>query len=417
MSEHDDEVVLRAQLSALVADRPATLSPAPLVIAKVRRGRRRRVVAGALAVALAVTGGALLGLDRGATGPTPAKPVPAEPAPSCEVRLPAAWTAALADPKNVLPQGASLVASSTDKSRVYVREGDRIVQLTDRFATRRTVMTLPALPAAFKKATWSVSGTFDGTWLVLALTPDDGHFGNALGLYAWNATTGASRTLLAATAHPTREMNDWVAGAGRVAWQSEPFEADGFVRDGSVTSHLVTLAAGSEHTGENARAFVGNTMLVLGKDNVPFGVSLATGAPVGVPDELTAFLRANASWGSATGDGSAFAWGRGVPSAGLPPGATIKGPTSWDVWWPGSPSVVRVTAPKGFYVASVTPIAPGYAVATFPIAKTAAGNGVSTVLVDLRSRSLAPLTAAQEDALDGTARVVDTTKLPHLPGC
>ncbi len=212
-------------------------------------------------------------------------------------------------------------------------------------------------------------------------------------------------------------MNDWVAGAGRVAWQSEPFEADGFVRDGSVTSHLVTLAAGSEHTGENARAFVGNTMLVLGKDNVPFGVSLATGAPVGVPDELTAFLRANASWGSATGDGSAFAWGRGVPSAGLPPGATIKGPTSWDVWWPGSPSVVRVTAPKGFYVASVTPIAPGYAVATFPIAKTAAGNGVSTALVDLRSRSLAPLTAAQEDALDGTARVVDTTKLPHLPGC
>ena len=47
MSEHDDEVVLRAQLSALVADRPATLSPAPLVIAKVRRGRRRRAVAGA----------------------------------------------------------------------------------------------------------------------------------------------------------------------------------------------------------------------------------------------------------------------------------------------------------------------------------------------------------------------------------
>ncbi|MHA6764636.1 hypothetical protein [Streptacidiphilus sp. PAMC 29251] len=166
MSELDAEGALRAQLNALVEDRPATRSPAALVIAKVRRSRRRRAVAGGLAVALAVTGGTLLGLHRPVHPPVPAKPVPL-----CQVPLPSAWATALTDPANVLPKGTTLVAAAPDGSRVFVQDGNQVLQLTDHLRTRSTVLTLPAMPAGFPKATWSVAGSFDGSWLVLALTP------------------------------------------------------------------------------------------------------------------------------------------------------------------------------------------------------------------------------------------------------
>ncbi len=418
MSEHDDEVDLRARLSALVADRPATFSPAPLVIARVRRSRRRRAAAGALVAVAAVTGGTLLGLDRGS-----APVVPAKPAPLCRVQLPEAWVTALADPAGRLPKGATLVAASPDASQVFVREGDRIVRLTDRLATRTTVLTLPALPAGLAASSWSVTGSFDGSWLVVALTPDTPKYSDVLGLYAWNADTGASRTLMPAAAHPTRQINDWVAGSGRAAWEDEPFRSDGGEVDGTVKSHLADLSTGDvRDPGGSVRAFLGDTALLVDHAGKPYTVSLSGGSPAPVPEALSAFLGANGDWASMTGDGGAFAWGRGTTPVKGPGGKDVgRGPAGWDIWWQGKPSVVRVTAPRGSYVAGVSPFSADYAIGTLARTGEPLGSsaGSSEILIDLRDRSYAPLTAAQDNALggDGADRVVDTAALPRLPDC
>ncbi|MFC1411431.1 hypothetical protein ACEZCY_19430 [Streptacidiphilus sp. N1-12] len=416
MSEHDAEVALRAQLNALVEDRPASHSPAALVISKVRRSRRRRAAAGALAVALAVTGGALLGLDRSAH-----PPVPAKPAPLCRVPLPTGWATALADPANALPKGMTLVAAAPDGSRVFVQQGNRILQLTDRFRNRSTVLTLPAIPAGFTTTNWSVSGSFDGTWLVLALTPDDHHYVNTLGLYAWNASTGVTRTLMAAAHQPTQQLSTWVAGSGRVAWDSSTFSAEGMYGD-NLKSHLVDLSSGSDQDpGGSVRAFLGDTMLVLDKGSVPRTVSLSGGTPMAVPDALKAFLRTHGSWGSNTGSGPAFSWGEGTTPVKDAAGKEIgKGPASWDLWWQGTPSVLRVTAPSGYFVAGVTPLAADYAVGVFeakgqPI--TDSGTDERSVLIDLRDHSYAPLTSSQANALSDPSHAVDTAGLPRIPGC
>jgi hypothetical protein len=424
MSEHDSEhdvdveAALRSQLSALADDRPATLSPAALVITKVRRSRRRRAVGGALAVALAVTGGTVLGLGSGSGAPKP--PVPAQPGALCRAQLPSGWAKALADPANVLPSGTTLVAAAPDGSRVFVQDGNRIVELTDHLRTRRTVMTLPALPSGFTTSTWSASGSFDGTWLVLALMPSDAHFSFTLGLYAWNASTGATRTLLAATGHPSQEIGTWTAGAGRVAWQSMPFRADGGVEDNAATTpHLVNLATGQDQAVAGVDAFVGHTMLVIGKDQVPHGVSVDTGAPVPVPEQLTAFLATHDDWGWTAGTGTAWAWGAGVASKGTGSKEVDRGPASWDVWWSGSLSAVRVSAPAGFYVDEVLPLSSDFAVGMFhregePMASDV---GSENVLVDLRNSSYAPLTAAQEKAVESSHRALDTADMPRLPHC
>lgn len=416
MSEHETETALRDQLSALVADRPAAASPAPLVIARVRRSRRRRAVAGALAVAVAVTGGTLLGMDRAHRPVQPAKPLPL-----CRVSLPAAWAAALTDPANALPKGMTLVAAAPDGSRVFAQQGDRILQLTDGFRTRKVVMTLPAAPVGFQAKPWSVTGTFDGSWLVLALSPDDQNFVGVLGLYAWSPATGVTRTLLEAAHKPTLEIGTWAAGSGRVGWESEPFDRDGAVMDGTARNHLATLSSGAVvDPGGNVRAFLGDTMLVLDKDNKPRTVSLAGGDPVPVPDRFAEFLRTHPSWGSMTGSGGAFSWGGGAQEVKDPQGKPVgQGPASWDIWWQGTPSVVQVVAPKGFFVGGLNPIGADYAVVTLvPDDRPLKDMGdSSSALVDLRDHSFAPLTAAQETALDSPTRSMDLARLPRLPGC
>jgi hypothetical protein len=418
MSEHETETALRDQLSALVADRPAVVSPAPLVIAKVRRSRRRRAVAGALAVAVAVTGGTLLGVDRAHRPVLPAKPLPL-----CQVSLPAAWGAALTDPANALPKGMTLVAAAPDGSRVFVQQGNQILQLTDGFRTRKAVMTLPPIPPRFADngRTWTVTGSFDGSWLVVALASPKQSALGLLGLYAWSPAAGVTRTLLATSATPALEINTWVAGSGRVGWETQPFNEDGAIMDGTVRSHLATLSSGAVvDPGGDVRAFLGDTVLVLDKDNKPRTVSLAGGDPVPVPGRLSEFLRTHTSWGSMTGSGAAFSWGGGSQEVKDAKGQTVgQGPASWDIWWQGTPSVVQVVAPKGYFVGGLNPIGADYAVATLvPDDKPIKDVGDSgSALIDLRSHSSTPLTAAQETALDNPARSMNLAGLPRLPGC
>ncbi|MFC1416037.1 hypothetical protein [Streptacidiphilus cavernicola] len=420
MSETEAERELRAQLGALVADRPAAFSPAPLVIARVRRSRRRRAVAGALVAVAAVAGGTLVGLDRD-RGAAPVEP--AKPAPVCRVQLPEAWATALVGSTGRLPTGSSLIAASPNASQVFVQQGDRIVRLTDHLATQTTVMTLPALPTGLAASAWTVTGSFDGQWLVLALKPDDPKYLDTLGLYAWNADTGASRTLLAAVARPTRQIGSWVAGSGRAGWEEEPFRLDGGVANGTVKSRLADLSTGAVgDPGGSVRAFVGDTMLLLDSGNKPRTVALSVSDPAPVPEALSAFLGTHGSWASMTGDGGAFAWGGGTTPVKGPGGKEVgQGPASWDVWWPGEPSVARVTAPKGSYVAGVSPFSTDYAIGTLVRNGAPLGGETSEILIDLRDRSYAPLTAAQDVVLEGSGggadRVLDILALPRLPDC
>ncbi|MFD0330236.1 hypothetical protein ACFQZC_23680 [Streptacidiphilus monticola] len=66
------ESELREQLQALVSERPEVPSPAPMVMGQVRRSRRRRRSVGVLAIAAAVAGGVLVGVDRPAAQQGPA---------------------------------------------------------------------------------------------------------------------------------------------------------------------------------------------------------------------------------------------------------------------------------------------------------------------------------------------------------
>ncbi|MHA6764637.1 hypothetical protein [Streptacidiphilus sp. PAMC 29251] len=231
-------------------------------------------------------------------------------------------------------------------------------------------------------------------------------------------STGQTRTLMAAAAHPTQQLGFWAAGSGRVAWESEPFMREGSLGDSSGKNHLMTLSSGDEQDpGGIVRVFLGDTMLVLGPGNVPRTVSLSGGRPLPVPAQLTAFLKASGTWASNTGNGPAFSWGRATTPVKGADGKEIgTGPASWDLWWQGNPPVVEITAPTGYFVGGVNPIAPDYAVATFvragqPIADD---TGSEEILIDLRDHSYAPLTAGQNDALSSTGRAIALADLPRL---
>ncbi|WP_037608208.1 hypothetical protein [Streptacidiphilus rugosus] len=420
MSENEH---LRSQLVGLVEDRPDTPSPAALVIAKVRRGRRRRAAAGAFTLAAAVLGGLLVGLPHADRTPTPAKPVPL-----CTVALPQAWTAALGDPSDVLHRG-TLLAAAPDGSVAFVQDGSQVVQLTDHFATRRVVMTLPATPPAAHTSRWTVSGHMVGDWFAFDLIPQaDPSNGNYLGLYAWNHRTGVLRTLLPAGPSPSLEMNFWTLGPGYLAWDSSPYETNGFLADGSERHTVENLDSGSRiSVPHSVNLFSGDIAVSTDLTHNPTAVSAATGQPAEVPAPLRHAFRSATGMASVSGDGI-FVWStdqlRGTDDHGASIGV---GSHNWHIWWPSGSTVLQIAPPAGTVDMSVVPIGADFLVVDFGVPHVGKPyvTGQRAVLVDLRSHSSAPL--PMDAAIgDGPAfapqpgdapHVLATTTLPRLPRC
>jgi hypothetical protein len=236
----------------------------------------------------------------------------AAPTASCQVGLPAAWTAALAAGKLTSTPGEDqqVIASSADGASLFVQAtkgGKRTLDWVRRTGRSTVMQVTDPVNDQF------IEGGFDGRWVVFGVSDNPQAEGSAT-VYAWDSRTGGA----------PRKLSDGAAGpvvhGGKAAW------VDAY----SNQVHLYDLASGRDIRLPAIRpglAFFTDSWLVWedGSDHASrrlHAVDPATAAPVTLPPTLSS----TTSLRYVNGGGQTVVWTLWDGDA---PGRTLMG------WRPG----------------------------------------------------------------------------------
>ncbi|MEU6880589.1 hypothetical protein [Streptomyces sp. NPDC046712] len=343
---------------------------------------------------------------RGSSAPAPR---PTALAAACEVRLPAAWSSALEAGELRAPAGERAVLTDTGPGWTAVQltgSGQRRAALVRGTDAPRTLLTLAdpvehqLLAADFDGRRWAAFAVLEGRTL-----------DSPWSLYVWDATTGASRRL--ARADRPGPLPQPVVRDGTVHW------AQG-VGGGKATVYAAAAGGGAPRalrTGVMDAPFAAGDLLVwresVGSGTRLAAVSLSGARPAALPGPLTALRDIR----SVVSDGRTWAWVEGETEPRLMvwrtgdarPAAVVTTSPAVDgmdqlrisgrlVTWRtpetsyaldlGSGSYARITPAYGYAQARGGALAVAYSVGN---AKTSGSRPV--------------------------IQVVDTGRLPGLPGC
>ncbi|MEV1287969.1 hypothetical protein [Micromonospora sp. NPDC049679] len=351
----------------------------------------------------------------------PATEVTAPPRPDfCEVTLPASWREAIRAGRITQHPGqrTHVIAAAPDGTSVFanIERADASRQLTwlQDGGRRRTVATMP------DQFTFALWGSFDGRWLVYALTDLSRaapHGGGGADLYAWDSTGDGP---------PSRLLDQSSAAAipvvrnGRAAWTQHTGGRE-------FELHLYSLPDRRDRIIARGRVtdaqFVGEDLLWYDRsDGRVRAVSAATGETVPPPP-----LPAMATTAGLATDGLTTAW-------------VTENQQELNVWragWPQAVRILRVTRPSPRPVSSPRPVPP--ATDAFSTVQQPAvardlvvfERELAWYAADLRTGGYVRLTRDHGHAVNApgvltlapvsedeeTYAVLSLERLPPLPGC